>query len=975
MAAPPSGNYQILDLTVLTESGGVESETFYFGPSNPESIPAHLYIETGEYTYGALAIAKIAIRWKVKYPNSTLQFAFPDYTHMIVTSYYGTDYDHALHEGDPIWTGNVTNTIEYYINPVYDVRSNVYYLEYEAFPTKEGGPFSHVKMYIYNTDELNLFHNIVDITGSAVPDTLMFDGGKTVFDHIKKTSLELSVVRQDEAWFQDLIDGYDDQWSICVVRDGDMKHKVIGGWTGEGGIFSGTLLFYGKLTFQTYSEQYKIAAAIRLTFHDRLGVMDDEEFSQFGNVVPLSDILANCLKPCVCSSNMIAEFPYSSAEYPAVSGLEYLALPVSKYAGKKKSDVVKSICTSFGLRVDTDFTYKRTLLEYQNPELCGAMWIRHIASQRLNTITFRKYIYENGISGANSYDTYKFISSNDTTKTLPGRSISTLIFYPPIYPPSSGNHQILDLTVRTDTGSTESITFYLGQFSYGVPLDVFIQSGFNEENFVLDLNKIKTKWEQVYPLSTLVFTFPSNNVMAVESFYGSDFEHAIHEISPMWVGAMNLNIAYFQEGTQPTPYLDYTLKQINQDSITLINNAAEWEMDIKAKEIVVTWKPDDTGNIWKGGKPNDYDFIYETIDGKTVKSQRYTSSMETRGIDFDAELINYLKNGSYIKKSRRVSRPTTYQGALCAAIPVAIQETTFGNINSIIHVQGPVSAKAIVGQKLSFSCGVAAKDYNEGTIFADWFAVSPIGEVYKWLNATKKWEIFIPDNNDKWKPDYRFRKLVTNSWTTVEMPYDDAPRHPHEVGEIGEGNEYKLYVAISGFFDVAQDTETLYIRDVNFGTAGTTFPTEIVQTTNIAPKNRKSIKVDLDVNTFPGGDNDSLFYTDCLVNWPSGKICRLLTYEGLDQTLQAHLGDQYALQYQFDRWLFKCDMLGLIKLRDILSLVAESRLFIIASGAYDIKSSQFTGELIEFTTTENKDAWLWEDDGTILWEDGSRILL
>ena len=80
--------------------------------------------------------------------------------------------------------------------------SNVYKLDYDSFPTAQGGLFSPVKMYIYNTDELDLYHTIIDVTGSAVPNSIMFDGEKNIFDWIKKTSLELSIVREDESWLQ-----------------------------------------------------------------------------------------------------------------------------------------------------------------------------------------------------------------------------------------------------------------------------------------------------------------------------------------------------------------------------------------------------------------------------------------------------------------------------------------------------------------------------------------------------------------------------------------------------------------------------------------------------------------------------------------------------------------------------------------------------------------------------------------------------
>lgn len=51
-------------------------------------------------------------------------------------------------------------------------NSNVYYLAYDGFPTSNGGAFSSVKMYIYNVDEIESWHNIIDITGSATPNAL-----------------------------------------------------------------------------------------------------------------------------------------------------------------------------------------------------------------------------------------------------------------------------------------------------------------------------------------------------------------------------------------------------------------------------------------------------------------------------------------------------------------------------------------------------------------------------------------------------------------------------------------------------------------------------------------------------------------------------------------------------------------------------------------------------------------------------------
>ena len=172
--------------------------------------------------------------------------------------------------------------------------------------------------------------------------------------------------------------------------------------------------------------------------------MADEEFNAYGTNVSLLDIVANCVKPCVCSSNLIVEFPYESTEVENASGLEFFALPSSKYAGKKKDEVIESLLKSFGLRLDTDFTYKRTSATYQKPELCGAIWVRHVASQRNETIYNRKYTYAAKIVGADSYDSYNFIGDGSISRvSTSGTFVTTITTLTPV--DSSYSGEFLDI--------------------------------------------------------------------------------------------------------------------------------------------------------------------------------------------------------------------------------------------------------------------------------------------------------------------------------------------------------------------------------------------------------------------------------------------------------------------------------------------------------------------------------------------------
>lgn len=56
-------------------------------------------------------------------------------------------------------------------------------------------------------------------------------------------------------------------------------------------------------------------------------------------------------------------------------------------------------------------------------------------------------------------------------------------------------------------------------------------------------------------------------------------------------------LSYLLTPIQPPVYLDITPNVINNADFKLINNASQFDLDIKAKEIVVTWKPEDTGNL------------------------------------------------------------------------------------------------------------------------------------------------------------------------------------------------------------------------------------------------------------------------------------------------------------------------------------------------------------------------------------------
>jgi len=845
-------------------------------------------------------------------------------------------------------------------------NSNVYYLAYDGFPTSSGGAFSSIKMYIYNVDEVESWHNIIDITGSATPNALVFDGEKSVFDLIKKTSLELSVIRQDEAWFRDLIDGYDDQWAICVVKDGDMKHRIENVWVGEGGIFSGTLLFYGKLTFQTYSEQYKIASEIRLTFHDRLGVMADEEFDAYGTNVSLLDIVANCVKPCVCSSNLIVEFPYESTEVENASGLEFFALPTSKYAGKKKDEVIQSILKSFGLRLDTDFTYKRTSATYQKPELCGAIWIRHVASQRNSTITHRVYNSTPKIVGADTYDSYTFTGTDTVTSTTTGTSISVMNVYAPVFPSPSGVLQQFSVSVTNSTGVVENETFFFVAFDFQeTPGGVNIFGGYNADSEI-NLLIIRDRWAVKYPDSTLVFEKTAKNQLKITSLYGADYDHSFHFVGTVSEYAkVSLTTSYFPTPIQPPVYLDITPKVINNTDFKLINNASQFDLDIKAKEIVVTWKPEDTGNLFSGGTPKETDFS----ERSGTLLHKYTRVIsEPNGSPY-SNLLNYVAGGTVPEPLAYGPRKANYSGSLCIALPVRKESSTaFTNPDVELFVQGPIPATAVPNQKIGVKLDAAAKSTDQASIYINYIAVTSNGSRFYYKDSNLGWEPFT--GSISYGSGNSFVNAVNLGWSSLEA----ANLIPHPPLILGSP-EYKLFIVISGEYTAVDLPETIFIKNVEVSFSGLDFPTEIKQTTNLAPKNRKSISVDIDVNTFPGGVNDTLFYRDCLVNYPSIKPCRLLKYEGLDQTLQAHLGDQYGLQYQFDRWLFKCDLLANIKLRDIIRLPAEDKLFIIANGNYDIKRSQFTGELIEFTTTDNKAAWLWNDGGYILWDDGGKILL
>lgn len=243
-----------------------------------------------------------------------------------------------------------------------------------------------------------------------------------------KQSLEVQFLKYNDGDFDDIIAGNDNQTFGILIEDGALELV-----SGDLRITSGgKLKFIGTLTLETYTEQYKHISPISFIFHDRIGSLEDYDFSTNVQYKNVCDIIACCVFPVVCSDKLYLEWPYtlSGSNDPK----EFL-LELSDMDEKTNKEVLETLLKDFGLQMVVDYSKNvqtnlkdsgaiviRSVIEHA--EIINTFWELNLTSFIASTCQRQYYTYT-GDSTVTIQKTMQLCNSaawplidNDTTLNL-----------------------------------------------------------------------------------------------------------------------------------------------------------------------------------------------------------------------------------------------------------------------------------------------------------------------------------------------------------------------------------------------------------------------------------------------------------------------------------------------------------------------------------------------------------------------------
>ena len=170
----------------------------------------------------------------------------------------------------------------------------------------------------------------------------------SIFSPWIKQSLKVSLVKENETDYAEIIAGNDNETYGILIENGELGLMGTDITITSGGI----LKFIGTLALESYSEQYKEISIVSFTFNDRIGTLSDDDFASNSQYKPITDIIACCVNKTMCSGKCYLEWPYtlSGSDDPQ----KYL-LDVTDLDEKTNLDVLEQVCLDHGLQLKVDF--------------------------------------------------------------------------------------------------------------------------------------------------------------------------------------------------------------------------------------------------------------------------------------------------------------------------------------------------------------------------------------------------------------------------------------------------------------------------------------------------------------------------------------------------------------------------------------------------------------------------------------------
>lgn len=820
-----------------------------------------------------------------------------------------------------------------------------YYVEFGQFTNPK-------RLYIITNDDLNsLTFTPTEVKGSVEMCTINIDADSEFTETtIIKQSLEVKIVRENDDDLQDVIDGNDERTFAVVVDNGTISKDGTDLVLSAGA----TLDFIGNLTLETYGESYLPFPEISLTFHDRIGVLDDDKFLPTKTRLTIPELLAELLPSIITSDYVAIEWPYSTASYARP---DQFSIDVTTFIGEKKYDVLKQFLNDFHLQLFCDFTTIFTTDPTPSIFDCGCIRIRNVANA--GSTSFSYYVLELSSSIVGTTTVYEYALRASAGIVTPSvKSKFTIVVFP-------GSNFTFYLTIDSVTYTVNCVkgtvpsppwpsnTIYLGLNSVGNLADPMISALVLRSSITF----LKDNYYNQSTISLIIF----------ESKYDGSQYDVVLSTTPSY-RATFIVTNYTAGGLTPSSYLfteTKTSRVLDTELYPMIEREASWSLVRRAKRIVAVNDLDVVDNlIYKGDIDTEFaieritSFLNPTI--KQLYSYAYTFRFNDAVISREDTIQRYVK-GQLTNEDISYALCGKYDNDPCVVFP-KYDLITGANYWRYTTAFSPIY---LYDNATTLNIEMdAAKDTNTGTNY--FVIVLPValvdGLVYVYMNST--WQLMTTISNPIMLT-ISGADLTYNTLTT-SVPCTDA---------IFANKDFELYFMIcsSGIGAGAYDQQNIYISRISATvTVSEDYPDKITLYTTINTLNRKDKEISAKFGCVPNIDAAKMLYRNIIFD-DANKPLETIIYQGLDQTLLAHLSDQVGLIYSTDRKTFEAKVKGNnLRLFDLYEI--DTRAYIPLSGTYDLVRGHLKAKFYEVYYTAYFSEWLWDDYDELLYDNNENIL-
>jgi hypothetical protein len=812
-----------------------------------------------------------------------------------------------------------------------------------------------------------------DINGASNAASIVFDPleKEEAFTPIIKHSLRATLIRENESQFTDIISGDDNKFFAVVLRGGALISDASGNpIITKTGTADARLLFYGSLINETYGEAFMPFSEVSLTFFDKIGELSDLSYYPTLPAVRVSDMLADLLHTIPTSKTLLIEWLYSFQAYGQTGDrVDQFYLNVSEWIGKKKLDVLKQLLLDTKLQLFIDYEVAYNVAYGADRMLfdSGAIRIRCVAKHTEPVGEYNVYRLTETVS--NSTIVYSYTVQQGAS-IITQRTYSQFYFLwqesaaPPLVLPSiiiafthKGDRYYSVVNNGTTLNQTQLEAIgcvfpcVADQYSYiggAIPLQ---NIGFPASMKRLFENNLG--WQGFYIAGTFPYMFRSQIANVDEDItltYANPLLITYTDITDYVENFAMVGYAFSEAKTR------YVLGSTTNP---IINRNANYNLARRAKHLTAEL-------TYKISEDLIFPTTFELEYFESVNDQIYYNYgvllKETSFNLLYAAIVNYF-NGVPLNPSGTSTKAVgvQYNGDELALAALNTNTGNYAvafNVISLIKSDGnfAIDVQAITDE-------YEASVETAGAIYLNLYAYYN-GALYMYRADGAEWTTQILSNKPSILPTYTGDELSFQA----EIPQLNVNNVPLA------NTPYKILAIIHFSQSLTAIDSNYFITSASIKlTNKPILPRKLTLKTILNDSMRKPVDFKSEFCTLPEIEGSIGYYRNGFMT-ESGHPVHTMYFRGLEQTLLAHASDQYGYNYSKERWNAKVDtIVDGVRMFNLFEF--DFRVMMLTGGNYDVRRNILKGDFVEVSQLDRLDAWLWDDDYNLVWDDGSRILL